>query len=453
MRSLLGMLAALLVGRRLAWVLFSTAVVVGLALAATALGGLALVVGLLVLVGGGRALFEVSVRVLLQRAVRPEQLARVFGVAEGLDMLGLAAGSVLVPLLVALGGPRVALVGTALVLPAVVLAGARLLMRIDEHARVPVVEIALLRQLPLFGVLPGEELEGLADALEAVHVPEGTTLMAEGEPGDYDYAAPPRKCSRSHGPRFPNCIRSLRPNRRRATWKFSGNWKTGSQKSPGFAAVSLQPNAGSQGEFAGLLAIREYHASRGEAHRNVCLIPTSAHGTNPASAIMAGFKVVSVACLKDGDIDLADLRAKADEHARDLAALMVTYPSTHGVFEPTIREICDIVHAHRRPGLHGRRKLECAGRSLSPRRLRRRCLPFEFAQNVLYPARRRRTGCRTDRRRQASRALLAPERCQPRTSNIEHRTSRRSGRCSALGQRQHSDDHVDVHSDDGRRRD
>jgi glycine dehydrogenase len=114
----------------------------------------------------------------------------------------------------------------------------------------------------------------------------------------------------------------------------------------GFAAVSLQPNAGSQGEYAGLLAIREYHASRGEAHRNVCLVPTSAHGTNPASAVMAGFKVVSVACLKDGDIDLADLRAKADEHARDLAALMVTYPSTHGVFETTIREICDIVHSH-----------------------------------------------------------------------------------------------------------
>jgi glycine dehydrogenase len=114
----------------------------------------------------------------------------------------------------------------------------------------------------------------------------------------------------------------------------------------GFDAISLQPNAGSQGEYAGLLAIREYHASRNEVHRNVCLIPTSAHGTNPASAQMAGFKVVSVACLKDGDIDLADLRAKADEHARDLAALMVTYPSTHGVFEPTIREICDIVHAH-----------------------------------------------------------------------------------------------------------
>src|SRR5438067_2521917 len=114
----------------------------------------------------------------------------------------------------------------------------------------------------------------------------------------------------------------------------------------GFAAVALQPNAGSQGEYAGLLAIREYHASRSQAARNICLIPTSAHGTNPASAVMARFKVVPVACLKDGDIDLADLRAKAQTHKTDLAALMVTYPSTHGVFETTIREICDIVHAH-----------------------------------------------------------------------------------------------------------
>ncbi len=114
----------------------------------------------------------------------------------------------------------------------------------------------------------------------------------------------------------------------------------------GFAAVSLQPNAGSQGEYAGLLAIRAYHSSHGEAHRNVCLIPTSAHGTNPASAVMAGFKVVPVATLKDGDIDLADLRVKAEQHAENLAALMVTYPSTHGVFETTIREICEIVHTH-----------------------------------------------------------------------------------------------------------
>jgi len=114
----------------------------------------------------------------------------------------------------------------------------------------------------------------------------------------------------------------------------------------GFAAVSLQPNAGSQGEYAGLLAIHEYHGSRGEGHRKICLIPQSAHGTNPASAVMAGFKVVPVATLKDGDIDLADLRAKADQHKDDLGALMVTYPSTHGVFETTIREICETVHSH-----------------------------------------------------------------------------------------------------------
>src|SRR5437899_4582649 len=114
----------------------------------------------------------------------------------------------------------------------------------------------------------------------------------------------------------------------------------------GFAAVSLQPNAGSQGEYAGLLVIRAYHASRGEAHRNVCLIPTSAHGTNPASAVMAGLKVLAVACDKQGNIDFTDLRAKAEAHKNDLAALMVTYPSTHGVFEESIREVCEIIHAH-----------------------------------------------------------------------------------------------------------
>jgi glycine dehydrogenase len=113
----------------------------------------------------------------------------------------------------------------------------------------------------------------------------------------------------------------------------------------GLPAVSLQPNAGSQGEYAGLLAIRAYHRSRGEAHRNVCLIPTSAHGTNPASAVMAGFHVVTVACDGNGDIDLADLDTKISAHSSSLAALMVTYPSTHGVFEETIREICARVHA------------------------------------------------------------------------------------------------------------
>jgi glycine dehydrogenase len=114
----------------------------------------------------------------------------------------------------------------------------------------------------------------------------------------------------------------------------------------GFAAISLQPNAGSQGEFAGLLAIHAYHASRGEGHRNVCLTPQSAHGTNPASAVMAGMRVVVVKTDPRGNIDIADLRAKAEQYASVLAALMVTYPSTHGVFEEGIREICSIVHEH-----------------------------------------------------------------------------------------------------------
>ena len=114
----------------------------------------------------------------------------------------------------------------------------------------------------------------------------------------------------------------------------------------GLAAVSLQPNAGSQGEYAGLLAIRAYHESRGEGHRHICLIPTSAHGTNPASAAMGGFQVVPVACDAQGNIDVADLTAKAATHARELAALMVTYPSTHGVFEGSIKDLCAVIHAH-----------------------------------------------------------------------------------------------------------
>ena len=114
----------------------------------------------------------------------------------------------------------------------------------------------------------------------------------------------------------------------------------------GYAAVSFQPNAGSQGEYSGLLIIRAYHRSRGEERRTVCLIPSSAHGTNPASAQMAGMQVVVVACDDAGNVDLADLRAKAERHSDRLAALMVTYPSTHGVFEAGITEICDIVHRH-----------------------------------------------------------------------------------------------------------
>ncbi len=113
----------------------------------------------------------------------------------------------------------------------------------------------------------------------------------------------------------------------------------------GFAGISLQPNAGSQGEYTGLLVIREYHESRGEGHRHICLIPQSAHGTNPASAVMAGMKVVAVKCDDDGNIDVNDLIAKAEKHKETLSALMVTYPSTHGVFEESIKRVCEIVHA------------------------------------------------------------------------------------------------------------
>ncbi len=114
----------------------------------------------------------------------------------------------------------------------------------------------------------------------------------------------------------------------------------------GFQGVSLQPNAGSQGEYAGLLVIRKYHQKRGEAHRDVCLIPQSAHGTNPASAAMAGMKIVVVACDAQGNVDVADLKSKAETHSKNLSAFMITYPSTHGVFEEAITEICEIIHQH-----------------------------------------------------------------------------------------------------------
>ncbi|QEA11680.1 aminomethyl-transferring glycine dehydrogenase [Comamonas flocculans] len=114
----------------------------------------------------------------------------------------------------------------------------------------------------------------------------------------------------------------------------------------GYAGVSLQPNAGSQGEYAGLLAIKAWHASRGQANRNVCLIPSSAHGTNPASAQMVGLQVVVVQCDDNGNVDMADLKAQCERHAADLACVMITYPSTHGVFETQVKELCEIVHRH-----------------------------------------------------------------------------------------------------------
>ena len=114
----------------------------------------------------------------------------------------------------------------------------------------------------------------------------------------------------------------------------------------GYDAMSLQPNSGAQGEYAGLMAIRRYHRARGEAHRNICLIPTSAHGTNPASAVMAGMKVVLVACDDNGNVDMQDLQKKTESHSEYLAAIMVTYPSTHGVFETSIVELCRLIHEH-----------------------------------------------------------------------------------------------------------
>ena len=114
----------------------------------------------------------------------------------------------------------------------------------------------------------------------------------------------------------------------------------------GYADISLQPNAGSQGEYAGLLAIRAWHASRGESHRTICLIPSSAHGTNPASAQMAGLQVVVTACDAEGNVDMADLQAKCEQHSAQLAAVMITYPSTHGVFETQVKALCALVHQH-----------------------------------------------------------------------------------------------------------
>ncbi|MEO1134405.1 MAG: aminomethyl-transferring glycine dehydrogenase, partial [Cyanobacteria bacterium J06639_1] len=147
-------------------------------------------------------------------------------------------------------------------------------------------------------------------------------------------------------PEFGNLHPFAPPEQARGYRKFFDQLETMLAEITGFAGVSLQPNAGSQGEYAGLLAIREYHAARGDRDRITCLIPQSAHGTNPASAVMAGMKVVPVKCDEQGDIDLADLGAKAEKHRETLAALMITYPSTHGVFETGIREACAIVHQH-----------------------------------------------------------------------------------------------------------
>ncbi len=219
-------------------------------------------------------------------------------------------------------------------------------------------------------------------------------------------------------------------------------------KITGFAAVSLQPNSGAQGEFAGLMVIRAYHRDRGDTHRDVVLIPASAHGTNPASAVMAGMRVVVVASTKEGNIDVADLRAKA-ERAQGPAVvpdghLSVDARRVRGEHPGHLRHRARA----RRPGVHGRREHERAGRSDEPGRDRRGCLPPEPAQDVRDSARRRRTGHGADRRGRASRAVSAG------SPGGEDR--RRQGDSRAVGgtveQRQHPADLLRVHPHARRRR-
>ncbi len=186
----------------------------------------------------------------------------------------------------------------------------------------------------------------------------------------------------------------------------------------GYDAISLQPNSGAQGEYAGLLAIRAYHAARGEPHRKICLIPSSAHGTNPASAAMVGMDVVVVACDARGDVDVDDLRAKAGEafegSRRHHDHLSLDARRVRGTYQRDLR--------HRswpwRPGLSRRRQHECAGRLVAARRLRRRCQPSQSAQDVLHSAWRRRPRHGTDRRQGASRAV--PARAIPRLTGLPH---------------------------------
>ncbi len=221
----------------------------------------------------------------------------------------------------------------------------------------------------------------------------------------------------------------------------------------GFAGISLQPNAGSQGEYAGLLVIRAYHESRGDAHRNVCLIPTSAHGTNPASAVMAGMHVVAVACDTNGNIDVADLRAKAEAHKADLSCLMITYPSTHGVFEETIREICDIIHANGGQVYMDGANMNAQVGLTSPRLHRRGRVPFESAQDVLHSARRRRPRRRADWRGETSRAVPAePSGVHRPAGRRSFQATHRPGQRRAVGQRQHPAHFLDVYRHDGRGR-
>lgn len=215
----------------------------------------------------------------------------------------------------------------------------------------------------------------------------------------------------------------------------------------GYDNVSLQPNAGSQGELAGLLAVRGYHRANGDDQRTVCLIPSSAHGTNAASAVMAGMKVVVVKTADDGEIDVADLRAKIEQYADELSVLMITYPSTHGVFEEHVADICAQVHDMRRSGLRRRRQPERPGGSRQAGPLRRRRLAPQPAQDVLHPARRRRPRRRPGRRPRAPRAVPAQP---PAAARRRTRDRRRPDLRGSVGLRGHPADLVGVRASHGR---
>ncbi len=216
----------------------------------------------------------------------------------------------------------------------------------------------------------------------------------------------------------------------------------------GFAAVSLQPNSGAQGEFAGLAVMRAYHQSRGEGARDVVLIPASAHGTNPASAVMAGFKVVVVTTDADGNIDVSDLKKKAEAHAKDLAGLMITYPSTHGVFEDSVRDICATIHQYGGQVYMDGANMNAQVGLTSPADDRRGRVPPEPAQDVRDPARRRRSRHGSDRRGEASRAVPprpSARQCAWGRAFRFVRPGDPAGVGGAVGQREHPADLVRLH--------
>ena len=221
----------------------------------------------------------------------------------------------------------------------------------------------------------------------------------------------------------------------------------------GYDAISLQPNSGAQGEYAGLLAIRGYHASRGEPHRRVCLIPSSAHGTNPASAHMVGMEVVVVACDARGDVDVDDLRAKAEKHSQNLAAIMITYPlHPRGVRGAHSRYLRDRAWPWG-PSLSRRRQPQCPGRAVAAGRLRRRRQPSQSAQDLLHPAWRRRPRHGPDRRQGASGPVPAkPSSVRP--SGCPGREARcgRTGVGGGVRLGLDPDHLLHLHPDDGRRR-